>query len=74
MFTYKDGGKTCIDWVNEITTKGDQRPILVITTGTSGDHNAVYALGSIKEGLKQGYAPVVVSYRGANKIPLTVSQ
>ena len=45
----------------------------MITNGTCGDHNAVYVLGCIDDGIKQGYCPVVISYRGSNGLPLTVS-
>ncbi|CDW77067.1 alpha beta hydrolase domain containing protein [Stylonychia lemnae] len=71
IFTFKDGGTTAIDWVNEISPKGDQRPLLVISTGLCGDHNAIYILGSIDQAIKQGYCPVVLSYRGSNNMPLT---
>ncbi|CDW90488.1 alpha beta hydrolase domain containing protein [Stylonychia lemnae] len=71
VFTYPNGGTCAIDWVNEISTKGDQRPLLILTPGLMGDSNAIYIIGSIDVAIKQGYCIVIISQKGSNGLNLT---
>ncbi|CDW71099.1 alpha beta hydrolase domain containing protein [Stylonychia lemnae] len=71
LFTFKDGGMIAIDWVNEISPKNDQKPLLIISPGLGGEYNFAYNISVAEEGLANGYSVVIIGQRGASGIPLT---
>lgn len=71
LFVFKDGGTIALDWVEEIPTVENRKPIIVISPGYNGGSKNTYCLSIIREAKKHGYIPVVLNFRGQAEVPLT---
>lgn len=69
----EDGGQITLDWAKDVDTGkiADQQKTLVIIHGLTGGSEASYAQLMCKEGIKNGYVPVVVQARGFNKTEMS---
>ena len=70
-----DGGKIALDWAANLPDEceRDDAPVLLFLTGITGSSADNYVKYSILDGMRHGYRPVVMNYRGCGGIKLTVS-
>jgi uncharacterized protein len=73
LFKLKDGGTIGLDWLDSYHEIAESnQPIVAIMPGLSSDSDEIYIINIVLEAKKAGFRPVVINYRGASGVPLTV--
>ena len=75
ILTLDDGGVLALDWAANLPAeceKGDA-PVLLFLSGITGSSSDNYVKYSMLDGIRHGYRPLVMNYRGCGGIKLNVS-
>ena len=75
ILTLNDGGVLALDWAANLPAECDKddAPVLLFLTGITGSSADSCVKYSMLDGIKQGYRPVVMNYRGCGGVNVTVS-
>ena len=70
-----DGGVLALDWAANLPAECDKddAPVLLFLSGITGSSSDNYVKYSMLDGMRHGYRPLVMNYRGCGGINLTVS-
>ena len=75
LLTLDDGGVLALDWAANLPAECDKddAPVLLFLSGITGSSSDNYVKYSMLDGMRHGYRPLVMNYRGCGGIKLTVS-
>ena len=75
LMTLDDGGVLALDWAANLPAECDKddAPVLLFLTGITGSSSDNYVKYSMLDGMRHGYRPLVMNYRGCGGIKLNVS-
>ena len=59
-------------WNEKRISRTKEKPILVLMPGLTGNNDGAYLISLAQEGRRRGYDVVIINYRGASGVPLTV--
>ena len=73
--TLDDGGRLALDWAANLPAQCDKddAPVLLFLSGITGSSSDNYVKYCMLDGMRHGYRPVVMNYRGCGGLNLTVS-
>ena len=73
--TLDDGGRLALDWAANLPAQCDKddAPVLLFLSGITGSSSENYVKYCMLDGMRHGYRPVVMNYRGCGGLKLTVS-
>ena len=72
LFTFEDGGTIALDWIYSRPKEGDNKPIIAILPGLSSNNDTIYLKNEVLDSYSNGYYAVIINYRGASDVDLTV--
>ena len=75
LMTLDDGGVLALDWAANLPAECDKddAPVLLFLSGITGSSSDNYVKYSMLDGMRHGYRPLVMNYRGCGGIKLNVS-
>ena len=74
LLTLDDGGVLALDWAANLPAECDKddAPVLLFLSGITGSSSDNYVKYSMLDGMRNGYRPLVMNYRGCGGIKLNV--
>ena len=74
LLTLDDGGVLALDWPANLPAECDKddAPVLLFLSGITGSSSDNYVKYSMLDGMRNGYRPLVMNYRGCGGIKLNV--